>query len=249
MPESKAPVAGCDWQVLCGAGGVAALLLMVCSIVTMIAFVTTGGPPATAQEAFALLQTNRALGFLRLDALTLISMPAYYVLFAGMYVALWGANRVHTTIAAALAFIGVTLFLTTPSVLSMAYLSDQYSAATSEARKALLLGAGEAILASDMWHSTGPFIGGILLQSGALWISAVMLRGKVFSKATAYIGLMTYALDLAHMLAGILVPRAGFILMAVAGPLYLIWFPLVGRRLYQLRRVESRTPSAVDVPQ
>lgn len=239
MEESQGQARQCDWNVLCKAGGVAALLLWAYSIITMIALITVGGQPSTAQEAFAILQKNPLVGFLRLDSLTLIMMPAYYALFAGLYVALHGTNRVHTTIATTLAFIGVTLFLSTPSVLSMAYLSAQHSAATSEVRRTLLLAAGEGIIASDMWHSTGAIMGGILLQTACVLISVVMLKGTIFSKATAYIGLATHGLDLAHGIVGLVVPTAGIILMAVAGPLYLIWFPLVGRKLYELHRVKQ----------
>jgi hypothetical protein len=94
--------------------------------------------------------------------------------------------------------------------------------------------AGEAILASDMWHSTGAIMGAILLQSAAVLISVVMLWSKIFGKLTAYVGILTHGLDLAHIIIGIFLPGVGVILMAIAGPLYLIWFPLVSRRLFQL---------------
>jgi hypothetical protein len=85
-----------------------------------------------------------------------------------------------------------------------------------------------------MWHGTGAVIGAILLQSGAVLISVVMLRSTVFGKAIAWVGIVTHGLDLAHIVLGLFLPVAGVVLMAVAGPLYLVWFPLVGRRLVQL---------------
>lgn len=77
-------------------------------------------------------------------------------------------------------------------------------------------------------------IGGLLLQTGAVLISVVMLRSNVFSKTVAYVGIVTHGLDLAHGVLGPLVPGAGVVLMVIAGPLYLIWLPLVGRRLLEL---------------
>jgi len=91
-----------------------------------------------------------------------------------------------------------------------------------------------------MWHGTASFIGGLLLQSGTVLVSVVMLRSNVFSKTIAYIGIVAHGLDLAH----ILLPSFGIVLMAVAGPLYLIWFPLVGRRLFQLGR-SAVSPTAL----
>jgi uncharacterized membrane protein YkgB len=76
----------------------------------------------------------------------------------------------------------------------------------------------------------------MLLQSGALLISIVMLQGKIFSKAIAYVGILTHGLDLAHLIFLLLMPTVGVMLMAIAGTLYLIWLPLVGLRLFQLGR-------------
>jgi hypothetical protein len=50
---------------------------------------------------------------------------------------------------------------------------------------------------------------------------------------------LCYGLDLAHSLVGFFLPAGGIILMAVAGPLYLVWFPLVGRDLFRLSCSQS----------
>ena len=134
-----------------------------------------------------------------------------------------------------LAFAGVTLFLATPSVFSYLHLSDRFTTATSDNQKNQLLAAGESILASDMWHGTGAKIGGLLLQTGALIISFLMLRTNIFNRATAITGIATHGLDLTHIILGFFSPALGNILMFIAGPLYLIWFPMVGFRLYKLR--------------
>jgi hypothetical protein len=44
---------------------------------------------------------------------------------------------------------------------------------------------GETILATDMWHSTAAFVGGLLGQSAAVLVSVVMLRTRVFSRTTS----------------------------------------------------------------
>jgi hypothetical protein len=162
-------------------------------------------------------------------------MPLYYLLFYSIYKALNKTkNDEIVTICTVLIFVGLTLFLATPSVFSYLDLSGKYAAATSEIQKNQLLTAGEAILASDMWHGTGAKVGGILLQLGALLISFAMLKQNVFNKITSYTGIFTHGLDLAHILIGFFLPPVGVILMAIAGVLYLFWFPLVGVRLFKL---------------
>jgi hypothetical protein len=143
-------------------------------------------------------------------------------------------DRAKALLATALAFVGVTLSLATPTAISMVPLADKYAAATSDAVRAQLLAAGEAIMAGDIWHSTGSFVGGFLAECGAVLICVVMLRGGVFSKATAWIGIAMHSLDGAHIVCGQLVPVSGVVLMAIAGPLYPIWLFMVGRRLLKL---------------
>lgn len=230
-------VIGSDWKGLCRLGGVAALILLLYSIATMVILIVFGVAPETAIESFAMLQDNRLIGLLRLDLLTVfVYMPVSYLLFLGIYTALRRTSGAYAALATVLVFVGITLFLATPSALSMMILSDKYALATTETQRSQLLAAGEAIMASDMWHGTGAFIGGVLLQSGALLISVVMLQSKVFSKAIAYAGIVTHGLDLAHFVFLLWVPTLGAILTAIAGTLYLVWFPLVGLRLLQLGR-------------
>lgn len=82
--------------------------------------------------------------------------------------------------------------------LSMLPLGDRYAAATTVEARAQLLAAGETILATDMWHSTGAFVGGLLFQGAAVLVSVVMRRTRVFSRTTAWVGILTHGLDLVH---------------------------------------------------
>jgi hypothetical protein len=141
-----------NWKKLYQIGGIAALIFVVYSLVTMILLIIIGGQPETALEAFNMLEANKLIGLLRLDTLTLLTVPLYYPIFLSIYVALKKSQAAYATLSALLAFAGVTLFLATPSVFSWITLSDKYAVVTSAVQKDQLLAAGEAILASDMWH-------------------------------------------------------------------------------------------------
>jgi hypothetical protein len=228
-----------SWKSLYNASGTAALIFVIYSLATMIVVFAIGGPPEGAQQGFAMLQENRLLGLLRLDVLTIFAVPLYYVIFLGLYAALEKAHRTHILLATMLAVVGVTLFLATPSVFSFLALSDKFAAATSEVQKAQFLAAGEAVLASDMWHSSGALIGGLLQQIGAVLFAVVMLRSSIFSRFTGWVGLATYGLDLAHIVIGLFFPTGGLILMMIAGPLYLVWFPLLALDFFRLARSQG----------
>ena len=216
-------------------GGLSCMILIAYSLITMLIMAGIGGPPETIEECFSMLKENRLYGLLRLDILTVFIMPLYYILFYSIFLALKETDKELLSISTIFVFVGLTLFLATPSVFSYLYLSDEYAKATVESDKNQLIAAGQAILASDMWHGTGAKIGGILMQSGALIISMIMLKSNVFNKLTAYTGIVTHGLDLAHIIIGFFLPAMGIILMAIAGPLYLLWFPLIGIRLFKLK--------------
>jgi hypothetical protein len=212
------------------------LIFIVYSLITMIALIVVGGQPESASEAFKLLEENKLLAFLRLDMLTLLIMPLYYPLFLGIFAALRKRHIGSAALGALLAFAGLTLFLATPSAFSWIPLFDKYKLASSAAEQAQLLAAGEALLASDMWHGSGAIIGGFLMLVAGLVLSVVMLKSENFSKWTAYVGILTYSLDLAHAILGLFAPNLGVIFMAIAGPLYLVWFPLLARDIFRLGR-------------
>jgi len=228
-----------SWKRLCQLGGITTLILLGYSLATMLLLVALGGQPATAQAAFAMLQTNRLVGFLRLDGLTILVMPLYYLLFFSLYTVLKQSDGISAGLASLLVFAGLTLFIATPSAFSWLSLSDKFAAVTDPAQKAQLLAAGEAILASDLWHGSGAILGGILLQTGALLISVVMLGSQAFGKLTAWLGLVMFGLDLAHLLVTFFFPAGGVILMAIAGTLYLAWFPLLARDFFRLAKKNS----------
>jgi len=224
------------WKKLYKICGITVLIQLVYSLVTMMLMFVIGAQPATAQEGFSMLQENRLVGLLRLDLLTVLIFPLYYVLFLGLYSALRQTHAAYVTLVAVLGIAGVTLFLATPSVFSWLALSDKFAAAATDAQREQLLAAGEAILASDMWHGTSGIMSGLLLQTALLLTSVFMLRSRIFSKLTAWTGILTHGLDLLYILAGLFSPMAGIMLMWVAGPLYLVWFPLIARDFFRLGR-------------
>jgi hypothetical protein len=219
-------------------GGVAAFGMLASATVTMLVILTLGGEPSTPDEYFTLLGGNRLVGILRMDLASLVTVGLYYLLFFGLYAALRRTRAPEAAFSTALAFVGATLWFANHSALSMIHLSDRYASAATDAEKAQLVAAAEAVLATDVWHATGTFVGALLLMSAGVMISVAMLRSGLFGKGTAYSGILAHGIDLLHILVNAVASgNPGDILMAVAGPAYLVWFILVGRRLFQLGRI------------
>jgi hypothetical protein len=84
----------------------------------------------------------------------------------------------------------------------MLSLSTQYAAATTEAQKSMLLGAGQALLA--IYNGTAFNVYYILSAITLIIFSLVMLQSKIFSKLTAYLGLLSGLLMLIPSTAGMI---------------------------------------------
>jgi hypothetical protein len=56
-----------------------------------------------------------------------------------------------------------------------------------------------------------------------------MLHGKVYSKATAIVGIITNA-----MVCGFFIPGLGTILLFLSLPGYMIWYFLLAKKFFQL---------------
>ena len=237
-----------DLRGLCRWGGFAAFALLLYSLGTLVQVAVIGmGVPSDPAGIFVMLHDHKLEGLLRLDLPTILCIPFYYFVFLGLCAALRRVDLSNAVLSTSLAFVGTTLVLATPTALPMLRLSERYAAATSDALRAQYVAAGEAVMATNIWQNTGAVVGAVLLQIGAVIICWVMLRGGVFSKGTAWLGLVMHSLDLAHLLCGNFIPAAGMVLMALAGVAYPFWFFLIGRRLLQLSALKA-APNELSAP-
>jgi hypothetical protein len=162
-------------------------------------------------------------------------------LFYSIYTALKNTNNTLSRLSGLFVFAGVTIFLSAPSVFSYLRLSDGYWLATSDMVKNQFHAAAESVLASDIWNGTGSRISGLLIQTGAVVLSILMLRSSSFTKLTAYTGILTHGLDLLHIIVAFFTPALANGIMGVAGVLYLLWFPLITINLFRLSKNTQKT--------
>ena len=236
------------WKSLYRIGGAAALIAGVVfrrNLGVEIALFSAQKQPDTVIDWFALLQSNRLLGLAYLNIFDIVNYALVALMFLALYVVLRRVNKSHMAIAATLGFLGIAVYFASNTAFSLLSLSDQYAAATTEAQRTPLLAAGQAMLTLNRFSSPGahPGSGGylslLLVATAGTISSVVMLRSNVFRRATAYLGILANALDLAYCIAFAFAPTAVGELLAVlfipaAGFLFMIWHILVGWRLFQL---------------
>lgn len=198
--------------------------------------------PDTVVGWFTLLQTHRLLGLAYLNIFDLVNYVLVSLMFLALYAALSQAYKSTMTIAITLGLLGIAVYLATNTAFSLLALSDQYAAAASEAQRALLLPAGQALLALNRFSSPGanPGSGGylslLLVAAAGMLASLAMLRSGRFGRVTAWVGIAACGLDLTYCLVYVFSPSTDAALLAVlfipaAGLFYMIWHILVGWKL------------------
>jgi hypothetical protein len=236
---SNTETADSTYKSLYKLGGAAALIVVVLTLSEVIGL-TFYPQPSTVSGWFMLFQRNRIIGLLAFWGLEVPMYAMFTVVFLTLYVVLRKASEGCMAIAMAFALLGIGIFLATNNPFSMLSLSDQYAAATTDVQRATFLAAGQAVLANTSQRAIGGFNTGFLLVSVAgLIVSAVMLRSNIFSKVTAYAGILANALSLADYFRLAFVPAAGFLLLILAiasSLLLLIWYMLIARRLFRIGR-------------
>lgn len=219
------------WKDLYRIGFVASIALAVIIVLAVVVYFIWPYQPGftSVEEIFTGLQENLLVGLLSIEISALFVDAVLILQALALYAALKKVNESYALIALVLEIMGIMFFLMARPVLEMVYLSEQYAAATSDAARSQYLAAGEAL--SAIFNGTGWMWANIFLPLAGVIHALLMLRSSVFSKATAYTGLIISLLGL-----GILVPV--FTITAIAGLGSTIgvvaWDLMLARTFYQL---------------
>lgn len=226
-------------------GGAAALIVVALTLGETIGYIFYPQPSAVS-DWFTLFQSNRIVGLFSFWGLEVPMYAMFALVFLALYVVLRKANPGLVVIALTFALLGVGIFFATNNPFSMLSLSNRYAAATTDAQRSALLAAGEAVLANTGQRGVGGFNVGLFLVSVAgLIASSVMLQSNSFSRSIAYVGILAHVLSLAEYLRQALTQSeiVAFLVILPYALCLVMWYVLVGRRLYQLGRLEEKALS------
>jgi hypothetical protein len=217
-------------------GGLAALAQLAAILALLVVQFSLGPKPATAEEYFLIQQNSPLAAVLRGDFLLLFLIGAYLGTFPALYMALKRLSPTAVLFATLFTLIAVTGCFMSEATFALLHLGSQYASATNEAARAQLVAAGQAVIASDLWNSSGAYVGGILLQGSGVIISLVMLRSRDFSKVTAITGLLGNAFDLMQHILHPFAPSVSTPIQMFMGIFYFVWFPMLARDFFKLAK-------------
>jgi len=232
-----------QWQSIYTLGGIVTVIALIGIVLDVMVGSITGGNlsalPQTAIDRFAQFQMTPWLGLYNLDLLNILNQIILIPAYVALYAVQRKANSAYALLALIIFLVGTTIFITTNTALPMLELSNKYASATTESQKTLLAAAGEAMLARGSHGSLGVFIGFLLPNIAGLIMSFAMLTGKVFSKATSYLGIAGSVLMLLYIVFVTFAPSIKDMATAFAMPgglLSMAWMVMFTIRLFQIAR-------------
>jgi hypothetical protein len=235
-----------SWRILYKLGGLAAIIAIMGTMLditlTFLPGWSASTVPETAIDWFAQFQSNWLLGLRNLDLLNIIISIVTIPMYCALYAVHKEARKGYGLIAMILFIVGTLVFITNNTALPMLSLSSKYALAGTDAQKLLIAAAGEAMLARGEHGSPGVFIGFFLSTMASITLAFVMLKGKIFSKLTAYIGILGFILLLTYTVFITFVSKSNNLIMILAMPgglLAVAWNIMVARKLIRLGSKET----------
>ena len=221
-----------DWKWLYRVGGISALVLGIAYIIIIALYLPVGKPPSGAEARLMYLAGNITLWWTILSLSVLTDLLFIPVALA-LYFALKGINKNVMLVATTCVglFVVLDLSITWTNYASLITLSGHYASTTNNAERAVFVAA--AIYPSIVIESSLLFVyNTFTLTVGILMTGVVMLKG-VFSKSTAYLGLITGILGLVAVLGPFFVTALDATII-IASILTTVWVMFVSYRLYRL---------------
>ncbi len=200
-------------------------------------FTGVEGIPRSAVEWFNLLQNNPFVGLSFLAVFDLLNYFLVGIVFLALAAQLWPVNKSLIAMALASGLVGIAVSFASNISFSMMSLSQQYAAATSDAQRAPLLAAGQALVAMNgamaNFPGTGTYMSYLLIA-----LAGVLLAGQMLPthRTTAIVGLLAAGCDLAYCLTFALSPGLQVLFMASGGAFWMTWHLLVARILLKRSR-------------
>jgi hypothetical protein len=222
------------WKGLYKIAGVAAIiseLVILLGIVTYLIYPYTPGKDST-ESILQLLQTDPLGGLISLDIFLFIGNLFSIALFLVLYVSLRQVDESVALVALVVGLVGAALLIPARPILELFHLSDAYAVAATELEQNQILAAGTTLLAQ--FDGIGWYMNTLLGGLSLLASSFLMLRSNLFSKATAYVGIVTNLIICAFV-----IPPISLIMLFLSLPGYMTWYFLLARRFFQLGRTAS----------
>lgn len=221
-----------SWRDLYVVGGLSCIVFVAVILAAFVAYFIWPYTPGlnSVEDIFAALQDDKIGGLVSLDLFMVVGELVMIPIGIALYVALKQVNKSYALIALVLVILSIATCFQGRPIAEVAYLSDQYAAATTDLARSQYLSAGQALL--PYFNGTGWILYTVLTGVSGLIFSLLMFRSHIFSKLTAYTGIVLSISGL-----GIFIPAIGIPLALLATIGGVLWYAMIGREFLRAGRM------------
>jgi uncharacterized protein DUF4386 len=173
-----------------------------------------GSRPDSALAHFELFQRDPLAGMLTLDLLGMVSHLLFVPVILAVYVSVRRSSEALAATAVALFVLGVADFLATNTAFPVLSLSARYAAAVTDADRAAILAAGEAMF--TLFNENAFLVSYVIVSASWALLGVAMLRSDAFSTRAAWCGILAGASGI----VAVALEHGSPSLVAIAIPVY-----------------------------
>jgi hypothetical protein len=229
------------WKTIYKIGAISVFIAVLAMLTEIFLTALPDGNRAelTVKQLFDLYNRNwfmamRYMGLINIIASTLM-LPVFF--------SLYGLYRHHLKAFAffslMLSFVGYAIFMADNTSFAYLELADRYFNAIFDTDRAILLAAGEALIAKGASHTPGTFPGFLIGEIAGILFSIIILMGGVLKKSTGIIGIIGLSFllifEVISSFVGSLFYEA-MIFAMIGGIMTLVWYVLIGLGLLKNSR-------------
>jgi hypothetical protein len=175
-----------------------------------------------------LLKSNPFGGLVSLDLFLFVGNLFGILLYLALYVSLEQVNKSYALVALAVGLIAIDVAGPVPAAGGNAESQQAVCQCDQRSRQGAISGNRRHAPGNFQWHRlVHEHLAGRHFPACAS--SILMLRGRIYSKATAIVGIITNA-----VVCGFFIPGLGTFLLFLSLPGYMIWYFLLAKRFFQL---------------
>ncbi len=217
------------WKDLYKIGAISLIIIVMLLTFAIIAFFIWPYKPGVSStvDVFTMLHNNMMSGLLSLDIPMVIIELITILPLLSLYVALKQINESYALIALVIGLVAIILIIPTRPLSELVFISGKYASATTEAEKNQYIAAGEVLL--TVFKGTSWMVFTVFSGVSCLISSLLMLKSNIFSKATAYVGIITSTPGFLFF-----VPIIGIPILFIGTLSGIIWYILIARTFIRL---------------
>ncbi len=227
------------WKELYTIGGITSLLSLLTVVFGIIAYILWPYMPgyASTDHIFSVIHNDPLAGLMGLDFFLVLGNLFGIPLFLAFYVSLKRTHASYALLALVLGLTAAALIIPSRPILELFKLSDLYNSATSQAVRSQYLAAGDAL--RTLFDGTSWAVNTLLGGISFLISATLMLRSPLFSRAAAWVGIISNIAVLGFWIPGLV----GALLLFLSLPGYLVWYILLARHFFRAGKT-AETPAS-----